>query len=162
MISESLEILLAEDDEGQAFLVQRNLERAGISNRITRVVDGQQALDFIFRQGRFAAREITGPLLLILDINMPRIDGIEVLTKLKATKETAKLPVIMLTTTDDPREIERCYDLGCNVYITKPVEYEDFVEAVKRLGLFLQIVQVPEQDWGNRKVDDGQKHTVGR
>jgi CheY-like chemotaxis protein len=162
MTSESLEILLAEDDEGQAFLVQRNLERAGISNRITRVVDGQQALDFIFRQGRFTAREITGPLLLILDINMPRIDGIEVLTKLKATKETAKLPVIMLTTTDDPREIERCYDLGCNVYITKPVEYEDFVEAVKRLGLFLQIVQVPEQDWGNRKVDDGQKHTVGR
>jgi CheY-like chemotaxis protein len=149
MPNEALEILLAEDDEGQAFLVQRNLERAGIANCITRVVDGQQALDFIFREGRFAAREIAGPLLLILDINMPRIDGIEVLTKLKADKATSMLPVIMLTTTDDPREIERCYDLGCNVYITKPVEYEDFVEAVKRLGLFLQIVQVPEQSWAN-------------
>lgn len=156
MISESLEILLAEDDEGQAFLVQRNLERAGIANRITRVVDGQQALDFIHRQGRFAMREVTGPLLVILDINMPRIDGVEVLGKLKTDKETAKLPVIMLTTTDDPREIQRCYDLGCNVYITKPVEYEDFVEAVRRLGLFLQIVQVPEQDRGSgRQYESG-------
>jgi CheY-like chemotaxis protein len=149
MVSESLEILLAEDDEGQAFLVQRNLERAGIANRITRVVDGQQALDYVYRQGRFALREVAGPLLLILDINMPRIDGVEVLAKLKADKDTAKLPVIMLTTTDDPREIERCYNLGCNVYITKPVEYEDFVEAVRRLGLFLQIVQVPEQEGGS-------------
>jgi CheY-like chemotaxis protein len=144
MPSEALEILLAEDDEGQAFLVQRNLERAGISNRVTRVVDGQQALDFIHGVGRFAARETAGPLLVILDINMPRIDGIEVLTNLKSNKDTARLPVIMLTTTDDPREIERCYELGCNVYITKPVEYDHFVEAVKRLGLFLQIVQVPE------------------
>lgn len=144
MIAEALEILLAEDDEGQAFLVQRNLERAGIANRITRVVDGQQALDFVWRRGAFADRVEQGPLLVILDINMPRIDGIEVLAKLKADSTTCKLPVIMLTTTDDPREIERCYELGCNVYITKPVEYDDFVEAVKRLGLFLQIVQVPQ------------------
>lgn len=149
MPSEALEILLAEDDEGQAFLVQRNLERAGVANRVTRVVDGQQALDYIHCRGRFAAREVSGPLLLILDINMPRIDGVEVLTKLKSNPETAKLPVIMLTTTDDPREIERCYELGCNVYITKPVEYDDFVEAVKRLGLFLQIVQVPELNRGD-------------
>ena len=143
--NESLEIVLAEDDDGQAFLVQKNLERAGVSNRITRVADGQEALDFVNREGAFAGREAAGSLLLILDINMPLVDGVEVLTAVRANKETVKLPVIMLTTTDDPREIERCYALGCNVYITKPVGYNDFAEAVKRLGLFLQIVQVPQQ-----------------
>jgi CheY-like chemotaxis protein len=146
--SEPLEILLAEDDEGQAFLVQRNLERAGIANGITHVIDGQEALDFVSRRGRFADRKAAGPLLLILDINMPRLNGVEVLSEIRANKETAKLPVIMLTTTDDPREIERCYELGCNNYITKPVEYDDFAEAVKRLGLFLQIVQMPKHELG--------------
>jgi DNA-binding NarL/FixJ family response regulator len=76
---------------------------------------------------------------------MPRVDGVELLRQLKADKATAGLPVIMLTTTDDPREVERFSRLGCSVYITKPVVYEDFVEAVKRLGLFLGIVKVPPQ-----------------
>jgi CheY-like chemotaxis protein len=142
--SESLEILLAEDDDGQAFLVQRNLERAGVANRITRVADGQEALDFVNRQGSFAGREVMGSLLLILDINMPLVDGVEVLTAVRANAETVRLPVIMLTTTDDPREIKRCYELGCNVYITKPVGYDKFAEAVKSLGLFLQLIQVPQ------------------
>jgi CheY-like chemotaxis protein len=146
MLNKQLDLLLADDDEGHAFLVQRTLDRAGIANRITRVEDGQQALDFIFCQGQFAERAFGTPILLLLDINMPRIDGIEVLTKIKSTPATAALPVIMLTTTDDPREIERCYQLGCNVYITKPVEYDDFAEAVKRLGLFLQIVQLPNEN----------------
>ncbi|MEX0611065.1 MAG: response regulator [Pirellulales bacterium] len=143
MSAEALEILLAEDDEGHAFLVQRNLERAGVANRIIHVADGQAALDYIRREGPYTNREPDGPLLLVLDINMPRVDGVEVLTRIKSADVTQKLPVIMLTTTDDPREIERCYQLGCNVYITKPVEYNDFVEAVKRLGLLLQVVQVP-------------------
>ena len=82
-------------------------------------------------------------MVVLLDINMPRIDGIEALRQLKANPQTQKIPVIMLTTTDDPREVDRCYELGCNVYITKPVEYEGFIEAVRRLGLFLQIVQRP-------------------
>jgi len=145
VISEALEILLAEDDEGHAFLVQRNLERAGIANRVVHVSDGQAALDYVRRQGEFADREVSGPLLLVLDINMPRVDGVEVLAQIKSSETTAKMPVIMLTTTDDPREIARCYELGCNVYITKPVEYEAFVEAVTRLGLLLQVVQVPSE-----------------
>ena len=74
---------------------------------------------------------------------MPRIDGVEVLRALKADARTALVPVIMLTTTDDPREVQRCYQLGCNVYVTKPVDYQTFIDAVKRLGLFLQVVQVP-------------------
>jgi CheY-like chemotaxis protein len=81
--------------------------------------------------------------LLLLDINMPRLDGVEVLRRLKSDERTAKVPVIVLTTTDDPREVERCYELGCNVYVIKPVAYDEFIEAVQRLGLFLDIVRLP-------------------
>ena len=84
-----------------------------------------------------------GNILLLLDINMPRVDGIEVLRRLKADARTNAIPVVILTTTDDPREIERCYQLGCSVYVTKPVEYSAFIEAINRLGLFLQVVRVP-------------------
>lgn len=145
MHNEPLSILLADDDDGHASLVERNLKRAGIVNDIRRVKDGQEALDFVHCQGEFAGRKPSGSLLLLLDINMPRVDGVEVLRRIKATEATARIPVVMLTTTDDPREIERCYALGCGVYITKPVEYTGFVEALKRLGLFLQIVKVPRE-----------------
>jgi CheY-like chemotaxis protein len=144
-------ILLAEDDEGHAFLVQKNLERSGITNTIIHVKDGQSALDYVQRKGAFAERVANGPLLLVLDINMPRLDGVEVLAALKASEKTAKIPVVMLTTTDDPREIERCYQLGCSVYITKPVEYQNFVEAVRRLGLLLQIAEVPREKTPSRE-----------
>jgi CheY-like chemotaxis protein len=145
MTAEPLTILLAEDDEGHASLIQRNLRRAGILNETTHVVDGQEALDYLRCEGRFSDRVQKGPLLLVLDINMPRVDGVEVLRRIKADAKTAKLPIIMLTTTDDPREVERCYALGCSVYITKPVEYAAFVQALQRLGLFLQIVKIPRE-----------------
>ncbi len=146
MTVENLLILLAEDDEGHASLVQRNLARCGIANQILHFPDGQEVLDFIFCAGKYAGRVPNGPLLVLLDINMPRVDGVGVLRRLKAEEKTASLPVIMLTTTDDPREVQRCYDLGCSVYVTKPVAYEEFVEAIKRLGLFLSIVKVPRED----------------
>lgn len=155
MPNTALEILLAEDDEGHALLVQRNLTRSGLANRVVHVSDGQEALDYVFRQGKFAGRAHGAPLLLVLDINMPRVDGMEVLARIKSNEATARVPVIMLTTTDDPREIERCYQLGCSVYITKPVAYEAFVEAVKRLGLLLQIVQVPADEFSSQELDDG-------
>ena len=136
-------ILFAEDDAGHATLVQRNLIRAGIENPIVHVKDGQEALDYLRSEGRFAGQKPHDLLLMVLDINMPRVDGVEVLRQIKADERTARIPVIMLTTTDDPREIERCYVLGCSVYVTKPVRHEEFVEAVKRLGLFLQIVEIP-------------------
>jgi CheY-like chemotaxis protein len=136
-------IVLAEDDDGHASLVQRNLERAGLANTLHRLHDGQEALDFVRGVGQFAGRDTTQSILLLLDINMPRVDGVEVLKQIKSDPKTALVPVIMLTTTDDPREIQRCYELGCSVYITKPVDYQAFVEAIKRLGLFLQVVRVP-------------------
>jgi CheY-like chemotaxis protein len=143
---EPLVILLAEDDEGHASLIRRNLQRAGVVNEVVHVADGQEALDYLRCQGRFQRRAPRGPLLLLLDIRMPRVDGVEVLRQLKVDSATAKLPVIMLTTTDDPREVERCYQLGCSVYVTKPVMYEEFVEAVKRLGMFLSIVKAPQEE----------------
>lgn len=143
MKAQQFSILLAEDDEGHASLVQRNLKRSGIVNDFIHVRDGQEALDFLRGQGGFAERVPNGPLLLLLDINMPRLNGVEVLQQIKDDERLSKIPVVMLTTTDDPREVERCYQLGCGVYITKPVLYEEFIEAIKRLGLFLAIVKVP-------------------
>lgn len=146
MSDRDLVILLAEDDDGHAYLVEENLREAGLLNRIHRVKDGQEALDFVSCEGPYVGRARNGPLLLLLDINMPRVDGVEVLRRLKADPNTVELPVIVLTTTDDPREVKRCYELGCSSYVTKPVEYDRFVEAVRRLGLFLNIVQVPRED----------------
>jgi CheY-like chemotaxis protein len=146
MVDRELIILLAEDDEGHAYLVQQNLLDAGLANRVVHVKDGQEALDYIHCTGAYRGRVPNGPLLLLLDINMPRVDGVEVLRQLKAAPKTAELPVIMLTTTDDPREVKRCYELGCSSYVTKPVDYDRFVEAIRRLGLFLSIVQVPRED----------------
>ncbi len=136
-------VLLAEDDLGHADLIQRNLRGSGISNEIVHVTDGQEALDYVYRRGKFATRASKHPLLMLLDINMPRVDGVEVLRQIKADENTEHIPIIMLTTTDDPREIERCYAAGCNVYVTKPVNYDSFVEAIRRLGLLLQVVRVP-------------------
>jgi CheY-like chemotaxis protein len=100
-------------------------------------------LDLIRGEGPYVNQPPRGNILLLLDINMPRVDGIEVLRRLKADARTNAIPIIILTTTDDPREIERCYQLGCSVYVTKPVEYTAFIEAINRLGLFLQVVRVP-------------------
>ncbi len=138
-----LVILLVEDDPGHATLIRRNLRRAGVVNEVVWAKDGQEALDYVRREGKHLGGG--GCLVILLDINMPKVDGLEVLRQLKANEKTKQIPVMMLTTTDDPREIERCYELGCSVYVTKPVEYEKFREAVRQLGLFLQFVQVPPQ-----------------
>lgn len=144
MPAEPVNIILIEDDDGHATLIEKNLRRAGFANQFVRLKDGQEALDYFKGdQGRCPDGADAPSCLVLLDIKMPRIDGIEVLRRMKAEPSTATIPVIMLTTTDDPREVERCYQLGCNVYITKPVEYEAFLEAIKRLGLFLQVVKLP-------------------
>jgi CheY-like chemotaxis protein len=135
-------ILIVDDDEGHAILVQENLEAAGLNNEIKHFRDGQAVLDFFFgRPGE--SRSTEHVYLVLLDIRMPKVDGIEVLRRLKADPELRKLPVIMLTTTDDAREVERCHQLGCSVYIQKPVDYDRFAEAIRRLGLFMTLLLVP-------------------
>lgn len=131
-------IVMVEDDGGHARLIERNLRRAGVFNQVRHFTTGQAALDHLLDGGRAEM-----PLLLLLDLNLPDMDGIAVLQRLKADAALKCAPVIVLTTTDDEREIRRCYDLGCNVYITKPVNYENFADAIRQLGLFLAVIQVP-------------------
>ena len=140
-IHPSVSIVMVEDDEGHALLIRRNLERAGISNPITHFTDGQAALDYFFdEQGWLKTQE---PTLLLLDLNLPKVDGYGILQKLKSDERTSSVPIIILTTTDNPREINRCYELGCNVYITKPVKYENFSDSIRKLGLMLAVVKCP-------------------
>jgi CheY-like chemotaxis protein len=142
-MKKEIHIIIAEDDEGHAALIKKNLRRAGIENEIIHFVDGQQVLDFLLRKGGGPHRQDGDSFLLLLDIRMPKVDGIEVLRQIKEDRELRKIPVIMVTTTDDPREVEHCHLLGCSNYITKPVDYDKFVNAIRQLGLFLMIVQVP-------------------
>jgi CheY-like chemotaxis protein len=144
-LNRNVTILIAEDDEGHALLINRNLRRAGIENPIRHFPDGQEVVDFL-GLGADADRrgvEAGQPYLLLLDIRMPKLDGVEVLRQIRADPELRGMPVIMVTTTDDPREIEHCHRLGCSTYVTKPVDYEKFVEAIRRLGLFLMVIEVP-------------------
>jgi CheY-like chemotaxis protein len=136
-------VLLVEDDPGHAILIQKNLRRGGLAGDIVTVDNGGRAVDFILRKGEFAGAVRSGTLVILLDLNLPVLDGYQVLDILKREAATRHIPVIMLTTTDNPPEIKRCYDLGCNMYVTKPVEYEAFTEAIRNLGAFLSIVRVP-------------------
>ena len=137
-------IVMIEDDEGHARLIEKNIRRAGINNAIKHFADGGSAIEFMFNDPHGPVQN--GPALILLDLNLPDMSGTDILEKVKAHPALHRTPVVVLTTTDDKREIERCYDLGCNVYITKPVNYESFADAIRQLGLFLSVMQVPEVD----------------
>ena len=143
-MTQEVVIIIAEDDAGHARLIEKNLARVGLHNPIQFFENGQEVLDFLFRRGPGSHRRSDTAYLLLLDIRMPKVDGVETLRQIKEDEFLRKLPVIMLTTTDDPREIERCHLLGCNSYIVKPVDYDKFAEAIKQLGMFVSLVQVPE------------------
>ena len=135
-------ILLVEDDAGHAVLIEKNLRRAGIANEIVVLDNGQKAVDFLFQEGDYLGNPQPVSPLILLDLNLPVLDGFQVLRILKNDARTMHIPVIIVTTTDLPHEIARCYELGCNIYITKPVEYDTFCDAIRKLGLFLSVVKV--------------------
>ena len=137
-------IVMIEDDEGHARLIEKNIRRAGINNEIRHFTDGGSGLDFLFNHGDGPA--LNGPALVLLDLNLPDMSGTDILAKIKGDQRLHRIPVVVLTTTDDKVEIQRCYDLGCNVYITKPVNYESFADAIRQLGLFLSVMQLPDTD----------------
>lgn len=136
-----LVILIAEDDDGHAELIKEGLLESGVCNNIIRFRNGEEAWNFLSGKGT-NVRDKNKAYILLLDINMPLMDGIEVLEKIKTNTELKEIPVIMLTTTDDPREVEACYKIGCNMYITKPVKFDKLASILTRLGLFLQIVKI--------------------
>lgn len=139
----SVGIVMIEDDEGHARLIEKNIRRAGILNDIRHFTDGTTALDYLFHAPDGPAK--SGPAMVLLDLNLPDMSGTDILAKIKEEgSPLRRAPVVVLTTTDDKIEIQRCYDLGCNVYITKPVNYENFAQAIRQLGLFLSVIQVPE------------------
>ena len=143
MPNRQVTILLVEDDPGHARLIEKNLRRASITNEIVVASDGQEAIDYLFGEGKYAQVPRPSPILVLLDLNLPVLDGYQVLRRMKGDERTRCIPVVVLTTTDDAREVARCYELGCNVYVTKPVDYEQFSKAICDLGLFLSIVAVP-------------------
>lgn len=130
-------LILAEDDEGHARLIIKNLRKAGFGNRVILFEDGDDTLDFLFRRGSGPHRDDETSYLLLLDISMPMVSGIEVLQQIKQDNELQNMPVVMITTTCDPKEIEQCYKLGCRKYITKNTDYEKFSEEIKGIGSFL-------------------------
>jgi DNA-binding response OmpR family regulator len=131
---------MIEDDEGHSRLIEKNIRRAGINNEIISFKTGQSGMSYVLDNADGSAKAI----LLLLDLNLPDMSGIDILSALKNRRETSRVPIIILTTTDDREEISRCYDLGCNVYLTKPVAFDSFSQAVRQLGLFLTIMQIPD------------------
>lgn len=142
---QTVSILLVEDDDGHRLLIRENLRAGGIVNEIIEMRDGQQALDYLLRRGPYQdAAKSPRPGLILLDIKMPKMDGFAVLERIKADPQLRLIPVLMLTSTDDQLEVNRCYALGVNNYVVKPIRYEEFQDRIKALGLFLEIVRFPE------------------
>jgi CheY-like chemotaxis protein len=136
-------ILMIEDDEGHARLIEKNIRRAGVNNEIIGFANGGSALKYLLGPDGSGEGSAHKQLLILLDLNLPDMRGIDILAKIKGNVHLKRSPVVVLTTTDDSREIQHCYDLGANVYITKPLNYEGFANAIIQLGLFFSVIQVP-------------------
>ncbi len=136
-------VLIAEDDDGHAALIEKNLRRAGMEKPCIRLRDGQETLDyFLGAEVMLRAKSLRGYLLL-LDINLPRVNGIDVLRRMKEHEILKRVPILMLSTTDNPQEVEACHAIGCNFYLTKPTDPEIFSQVINCLGAFLNVVTVP-------------------
>ena len=144
-MSQTVTVVIAEDDEGHATLVQRSLRRAAIPAAAVRVRDGQELLDYMYRRGPWESRARHAAMLILLDLNMPRIGGLEVLERLKRDAQFAHIPVFVLTTSDNPRELDQCYARGASACLVKPVEFGLFGEMVHRLGEFLVMARLPPE-----------------
>ena len=143
---EAVTILLVEDDPGHAVLIEKNLRRGGIANTIVTVNDGRKAVDFLLKRHGYEGDTRPAPMVILLDLNLPVLDGYQVLKIIKNDERTRQIPVVILTTTDNPAEVAKCYEMGCNVYVTKPVEYEAFRKAIQNVGLLLSIIKIPQKD----------------
>ena len=140
---EQVEILLAEDNESDAEMTIRALRRKNLANNLVWVKDGAEALDFIFRRGAYTSRPNHSPKLVLLDLKMPKVDGLEVLKRMKSDETLRSLPVVMLTSSREERDLVESYRLGVSAYVVKPVAFAEFMNAIKTLGLFWAVVNEP-------------------
>jgi CheY-like chemotaxis protein len=141
---ENVEILFAEDSKDDAMLTIRALTKSGFSNKLHHVIDGAEALDFIYCRGKYEARNPKEfPKLILLDLKMPKVSGIEVLEQIKSDPSMKSVPVVMLTSSNEGPDIERCFALGANSYIVKPVDSDNFFKAIKEIGIYWMILSQP-------------------
>ncbi|MGB9979637.1 response regulator [Methanobacterium sp.] len=142
-----VEILLVEDNETDAELTIRALKRKNLANKLVWAKNGAEALDFIFATGKYSERDIEKglPRLILLDLRMPKVDGLEVLQTIKADERTKMIPVVILTSSKEDRDIVESYELGVNSYVSKPVEFDEFTEAVSTLGLYWMLLNNPPE-----------------
>jgi len=142
-MSTPVTIIMIEDDDGHARLIERNIRRSGVNNKILPFTSGTDAVKYLFGSDGSGLDHKGEALLIMLDLNLPDMSGIDILRRVKESEFLKSTPVVVLTTTDDSQEVKRCYELGCNVYVTKPVNYESFANAIRQLGLFFSVIQVP-------------------
>lgn len=144
MTTQPVEILLVEDNFDDAELTIRELKKHNMANQLVHVKDGEEALDFLFARGPYEGRNSHPyPKVVLLDIQMPKLNGLEVLEQLKKSNETRTIPVVMLTSSAENPDIQRCYDLGANSYIVKPVNFEGFAESIRSLGFYWLLLNQP-------------------
>jgi CheY-like chemotaxis protein len=136
-------ILLVEDDPKDIELTISALSEYNLANDIQVARDGVEALDYLFRRGKFTGETEGNPVVILLDLRMPKLDGIQVLREIKAEKKLQTIPVVIMTSSHESRDLETCYQLGANAYVVKPVKFADFVEAVKGIGVFWALINEP-------------------
>ena len=137
-------ILLVEDNPSDIGLTQRALAKSRVANELVVAEDGQEALDYLFAGGKYAGRDVNDvPALVLLDLKLPRVDGLEVLRQIRADQRTHRLPVVIMTTSKEEQDVAQSYDLGANSYIRKPVDFKQFVESVEHLGLYWLVLNEP-------------------
>lgn len=144
-------ILLVEDSEKDVELALEALAEHHLANDVVVAHDGAEALDYLYRRGQFAANTDGQPVLVLLDLKMPKVDGMEVLRQIKEDPELKRIPVVMMTSSREERDLVRSYDLGVNAYVVKPVKFLEFVESVKQLGVFWALINEPPPGCGSKQ-----------
>ncbi len=144
MMGKTKTILLVEDNHQDEILILRTLHKVNLANQVDVVRDGQQALDYLFCQGDFASRDRTDlPVVVLLDINLPRVSGLDVLARIRANPWTRLMPVVILTSSDEERDRMRSYESGANSFVQKPIDFAEFAEIIARLGIYWSVTNVP-------------------
>jgi two-component system, response regulator len=141
MKENNIDILLVEDNQSDAELTIRALKKKNLADNLIHVHNGEQAIDFLFAQGQFHLRDITqSPKVVLLDLKMPKLNGVEVLARIRSDGRTAKIPVVILTSSKEDQDVEKCYSLGVNSYVVKPVEFDEFLNVVSEVGVYWVLV----------------------